>query len=78
MIPVAGWASTGGKLAVKGSKAIEDAQDASKAVDNVNDGAKEMGKAATKQTIQQNEVTTYKDFVDRSVGGDNLEGHEVW
>ena len=39
MIPVAGWASTGGKLAVKGSKAVEEAQDASKAVD-VNDGAK--------------------------------------
>ena len=35
MIPFAGWASTGGKLAVKGSKAIEDAQDASKAADNV-------------------------------------------
>lgn len=40
MIPVFGIASTGGKLAVKGSKAVEEAQDASKAVDNVNDGAK--------------------------------------
>ncbi|WP_427137300.1 hypothetical protein [Psychrobacillus psychrodurans] len=36
-----------------------------------------MGKAATKQTIKKNEVTTYKDFVDRSVVGDNLEGHET-
>ena len=40
MIPVFGIASTGGKLAVKGSKAIEDAQDASKAADDVIDGAK--------------------------------------
>ena len=40
MIPVVGMASTGGKLALKGSKAIEKAQDASKAVDNVQDGAK--------------------------------------
>ena len=28
--------------------------------------------------IQQNEVTTYQDFNDRSVVGDNLEGHELW
>jgi hypothetical protein len=35
MIPVVGMASTGGKFAVKGSKAIGDAQDASKAEDNV-------------------------------------------
>ncbi|SEM16323.1 Predicted ribonuclease, toxin component of the YeeF-YezG toxin-antitoxin module [Paenisporosarcina quisquiliarum] len=45
MIPVVGMASTGGKLAVKGSKAIEEAQDASKAVDNVNDGAKGIDNA---------------------------------
>ena len=49
MIPVLGIASTGGKLAVKGSKAIEDAQDASKSADNVNDGAKGTGEAATKK-----------------------------
>ncbi|MEK4083774.1 ribonuclease YeeF family protein [Psychrobacillus sp. FSL K6-1415] len=40
MIPVFGIASTGGKLAVKGSKAIEDAQNASEVADNVIDGAK--------------------------------------
>lgn len=28
--------------------------------------------------IQKHEVTTYQDFTDRSVVGDNLEGHEVW
>lgn len=43
MIPVFGIASTGGKLAVKGSKEIEVAQDASKAVDNIKDGAKGYG-----------------------------------
>ena len=43
MIPIIGSVSTGGKLAVKGSKAIEEAQDASKAVDNINDGAKDTG-----------------------------------
>lgn len=32
----------------------------------------------SKEPIKPNEVTTYKDFVDRSVVGDNLEGHEVW
>ena len=40
MIPVVGVASTGGKLAVKGSKAVEEAQDASKAADNVIDRTK--------------------------------------
>lgn len=40
MIPVVGMASTGGKLAVKGSKAIGDAQDPSKVVDNVIDAPK--------------------------------------
>jgi hypothetical protein len=28
--------------------------------------------------IQAGEVTTYQDFVDRSVVGDDLEGHELW
>jgi hypothetical protein len=28
--------------------------------------------------IQPGEVTTFQDFVDRSVVGDNLEGHELW
>jgi len=37
-----------------------------------------VSKGAGKAAIKQNEVTTYKDFVDRSVVGDNLEGHEVW
>ncbi|MDI2588769.1 T7SS effector LXG polymorphic toxin [Psychrobacillus sp. NEAU-3TGS] len=40
MIPIAGWASTGGKFAKKGSEAIADAQSASKATDNVKGGAK--------------------------------------
>ncbi len=31
-----------------------------------------------KVPIKQNEVTTYKDFLDRSVVGDNLEEHEIW
>ncbi len=43
MIPIIGSVSTGGKLAVKGSKAIEDAQNASKAVDNVRGGTKGTG-----------------------------------
>ena len=43
MIPVVGMASTGGKFVVKGSNAIEDAQNASKAADNVKDGAKGRG-----------------------------------
>ena len=28
--------------------------------------------------VRKNEVTTYEDFKDRSVVGDNLEAHEVW
>ena len=28
--------------------------------------------------IRAGEITTHKDFVDRSVIGDNLEGHEIW
>ena len=28
--------------------------------------------------LKKGEVTTYQDFVDRSVVGDNLEGHELW
>jgi hypothetical protein len=28
--------------------------------------------------LEEGEVTTYQDFVDRSVVGDNLEGHELW
>jgi RHS repeat-associated protein len=28
--------------------------------------------------IQAGEITTFQDFVDRSVVGDNLEGHELW
>lgn len=39
-IRVVGIASIGGKLAVKGSNALEEAQDARKAVDNVIDGTK--------------------------------------
>lgn len=34
--------------------------------------------AAPKGPIQANEVTNFQDFKDRSVVGDNLEGHEVW
>jgi len=36
---------------------------------------KGTGKATTKQATKQSEVTIYKDFVARSVVGDNLEGH---
>jgi hypothetical protein len=32
----------------------------------------------TDATLVQGEFTTYQDFVDRSVVGDNLEGHELW
>jgi RHS repeat-associated protein len=28
--------------------------------------------------IQEGEITTYQDFMNRSVVGDNLEGHELW
>ena len=31
-----------------------------------------------KRLIRKYEVTTYEDFVNRSVVGDNLEGHEIW
>lgn len=31
-----------------------------------------------KKPLKEYEVTTYKDFRDRSVVGDNLEGHELW
>lgn len=30
------------------------------------------------ENIQPYEVTTYEDFRDRSVKGDDLEGHELW
>ncbi|MEL4106276.1 RHS repeat-associated core domain-containing protein [Oscillospiraceae bacterium WX1] len=42
-----------------------------------NAGAYEAGNVA-RQPIKPNEVTTFQDFVARSVVGDNLEGHEVW
>ena len=46
MIPVVGMASTGGKFVVKGSNAIGDAQNASKAADNVKVGvAKDIDNA---------------------------------
>ena len=34
--------------------------------------------SASVRPIQENEVTTFSDFRDRSVVGDRLEGHEVW
>jgi hypothetical protein len=34
--------------------------------------------ASATEAIQEGEVTTFEDFVDRSVVGDNLEGHEIW
>ena len=40
MIPVVGMASTGGKLVVKASKGIENAQDASKVSENIKSGAR--------------------------------------
>ncbi|WP_427138636.1 T7SS effector LXG polymorphic toxin [Psychrobacillus psychrodurans] len=61
MIPVVGMASTGGKLAVKGSKAIEEAQDASKAVDNVNDGAKGIEKG---KNIKDYKKTFFNEYPD--------------
>ena len=64
MIPIIGSVSTGGKLAVKGSKAIEEAQDASKAVDNVKDGAKGMDKY---------QVGPYKDIK----GVEGLDAHHT-
>ena len=67
-----------GDLSVKKTPTVENKSkgsvNGSKEAGNPNKG---MGKAATKQTIKKNEVTTYKDFVDRSVVGDNLEGHET-
>jgi hypothetical protein len=39
--------------------------------------AKGTGRSVNKGPIQKNEVATYQDFVNRSVVGDNLEGHEV-
>ncbi|MER2079701.1 MAG: hypothetical protein ABS922_17585, partial [Psychrobacillus psychrotolerans] len=60
MIPIIGSVSTGGKLAVKGSKAIEDAQDASKAVDNVNDGAK--GSEVSGKGVNGTEWTEVKSY----------------
>lgn len=35
-------------------------------------------KGRVKLPIQKHDITTYQDFVDRSVVGDNLEGHELW
>jgi hypothetical protein len=35
-----------------------------------------MGKGLS--PVKAGEVTTYKSFADRSVIGDNIEGHEVW
>lgn len=61
MIPVVGMASTGGKLAVKGSKEIEEAQDASKAVDNVNDGAKGIEKG---KNIKDYKKTFFNEYPD--------------
>jgi hypothetical protein len=34
--------------------------------------------AGTSMPVVANEVTTYQDFVDRSLVGDGLEGHELW
>lgn len=64
MIPIIGSVSTGGKLAVKGSKAIEEAQDASKAVDNVKGGTKGTDKY---------QVGPYKDIK----GVEGLDAHHT-
>jgi RHS repeat-associated protein len=39
-----------------------------------------LGATAAEETgpVQAGELTTYQDFVDRSVVGDNLAGHELW
>ena len=73
MIPVVGVASTGGKLAVKGSKAVEDAQDASKAAHIVKDGAKGTDKAtengiASKKPYSNSRPSYGKDQVDQVWG----------
>jgi hypothetical protein len=34
--------------------------------------------AETTGPVRAGEITTFQDFVDRSVVGDNLEGHELW
>ncbi|MES9682752.1 RHS repeat-associated core domain-containing protein, partial [Gottfriedia acidiceleris] len=67
---------------VKQPRVVENKVQHAVAGDNIgsmlrSDGSS-VSKGAGKAAIKQNEVTTYKDFVDRSVVGDNLEGHEVW
>jgi len=41
-------------------------------------GSPLAAESAATGPIQAGEVTTFQDFVDRSVVGDNLEGHELW
>ncbi|MER2079808.1 MAG: type VII secretion protein, partial [Psychrobacillus psychrotolerans] len=74
MIPIIGSVSTGGKLAVKGSKAIEEAQDASKAVDNVTDGAKGIDKPLLPG---EGKVGTYEELIDAGTRGDNITPHHM-
>ncbi|MEK3980645.1 T7SS effector LXG polymorphic toxin [Psychrobacillus sp. FSL K6-2836] len=74
MIPVVGMASTGGKLAVKGSKAIGDAQDASKAADYVTDGAKGKGNPLLPT---EGKVGTFKELAKQGTAFDNITPHHM-
>ncbi|SES45126.1 T7SS effector LXG polymorphic toxin [Psychrobacillus sp. OK032] len=74
MIPVVGMASTGGKLAVKGSKAIEDAQNASKAIDIVKGGSKGRD---TLLLPGEGKVGTYEELIDAGTRGDNITPHHM-
>jgi hypothetical protein len=56
-----------GKLVIKGAAGL-----------TLGAAAKAGAKAAAEEAIKEGEVTTFQDFVDRSVVGDNLEGHELW
>jgi RHS repeat-associated protein len=64
----------GGLAGASAEAGLAAAADASSAA------AGEAGSAAAEGAgaVQAGEVTTYQDFVDRSVVGDNLEGHEIW
>ena len=75
MIPVVGVASTGGKLAVKGSKAVEEAQDASKAVDNVENGISKSEYKNLRRKTPNNEIRNMVNLDGPKV--DPIYGYEV-
>jgi RHS repeat-associated protein len=57
------------KLAKEGLELTEEAADVLTA---------DAAKVAKGGPVHAGELTTYQDFVDRSVVGDNMEGHEIW